>query len=431
MRKLSYHGAVALVLLATGCSDKFWGDKYAVRNEAIGPDTALITNADYRAIHRIRTTEVRAVGFYPEIVEVEPNGTKRTTVDPHELWRYDYVPREVLCSEPSPDVVRTVQAAFSGGFSGSGSVANPVAAGLSGGNSLDIAVAARADAARSEAVGQLTRRIATIQLLRDGLYQACLAYANGALTSETYTTIVSRYDKIMITMLLGEMAVGNFGSAVTVGGGAAAGTAGGGNAEALKAAVTEATGQRTTAAGAVDSDFDALITAQTKLANAKKDLATAADADKASANASVQSAQSEVDAAQGKLINDQRSLSVADQALQAAKVAQALGTGSASATSSGQVSSTGAQAPAVQVAETLYRMQRLYMNDPPFNSIVHVCLDSMTKPEALRPDLRETCRRVVGLATDPQVLRHAYDSAIDMQKLDISTQSRGTVRAPR
>ena len=117
--------------------------------------------------------------------------------------------------------------------------------------------------------------------------------------------------------------------------------------------------------------------------------------------------------------------------MQAAKVAQALGTGSASATSSGQVSGTGAQAPAVQVAQTLYRMQRLYMNDPPFNSIVHVCLDSMTKPEALRPDLRETCRRVVGLATDPQVLRHAYDSAFDMQKLDISTQSRGTVRAPR
>ncbi len=55
----------------------------------------------------------------------------------------------------------------------------------------------------AEAMAQLGQRLATIQLLRDGLYRACEAYANGALDKSSYSMILSRFDDTMITLLLG------------------------------------------------------------------------------------------------------------------------------------------------------------------------------------------------------------------------------------
>jgi hypothetical protein len=48
----------------------------------------------------------------------------------------------------------------------------------------------------------------TIQYLRDGLYQACQAYANGAITSTAYSVILGHIDETLATTMMAEAAAG-------------------------------------------------------------------------------------------------------------------------------------------------------------------------------------------------------------------------------
>lgn len=122
-------------------------------------------------------------------------------------------PTRVFCAEPSPDVAKAVQESF--GFGGGAAVDIPT----QGSGTVAISIAK----ARAEAAAQLGERLATIQLLRDGLYRACEAYANGAFNEVTYAVLLSRYDDTMVTMLMGELAAGAFGRELaTLGGGSSA-----------------------------------------------------------------------------------------------------------------------------------------------------------------------------------------------------------------
>ena len=176
----------SISLLAAACSGS---TIHEIEN--LGRDKTLVTSTDVRVINRI---PVRAFG----------NGR--------------VIPESISCAEPSPDVAKAVSESFnlSGsfetGFAGPGVSPNVAAAMVN---------------ARSEAIAQLTQRLATIQLLRDGLYRACEAYANGAINSTTYAVILSRFDDTMVTMLMGELAAGNFGGRM-----AGLGTAAGGSASA-------------------------------------------------------------------------------------------------------------------------------------------------------------------------------------------------------
>ena len=102
-------------------------------------------------------------------------------------------PQRIVCAEPSPDVATTVANSISGGFSlfGRGS----------------------ASFSKSEAEGlvQLAERTVTVQLLRDQMYRACEAYANGAITGTTYSLITSKNNKTMVSLMLGEIAGGGVG----------------------------------------------------------------------------------------------------------------------------------------------------------------------------------------------------------------------------
>ena len=102
-------------------------------------------------------------------------------------------PNRIICAEPSPDVATTIASSFSGGFNfpnfGNTSIS----------------------AAQVEGLVQLGERTATIQLLRDKMYQTCLAYANGAISGTTYSFIMSRLDDTIVTLLMGETAGGAFG----------------------------------------------------------------------------------------------------------------------------------------------------------------------------------------------------------------------------
>lgn len=155
----------------------------------------LVTSADLRVINRVKVV----------------SDNDRGRIKP------DYV----TCAEPSPDVAKAVATAFE--------LAGKVKAeGLPQGIEPELALAI--SRSRAESVAQLAERLATIQLLRDGLYRACEAYANGAISETTYAVMLSRYDDTMVTMLLGEFAAGAFGRSLATLGGAAKGGADTGDA---------------------------------------------------------------------------------------------------------------------------------------------------------------------------------------------------------
>jgi hypothetical protein len=119
--------------------------------------------------------------------------------------------QHIFCAEPSPDVAKAVQNAF--GLGAGARALHP--SGVEGQLKTDLT------SAQVQALAQLGERMATIQLLRDGLYRACEAYANGAFSEVTYAVLLSRYDDSMITLLFGELAAGNFGRSLVGLGGSA------------------------------------------------------------------------------------------------------------------------------------------------------------------------------------------------------------------
>jgi hypothetical protein len=115
--------------------------------------------------------------------------TRIVTQRPHPM----FPGRQVICTEPSPDVAKAL------------STARQLTA--SGGNGTASASLA-ASAATASAVAELAGRSTALLGLRDGLYRACEAYANGALGDSAYALVLSRYGQIMITLFLGQDAGG-------------------------------------------------------------------------------------------------------------------------------------------------------------------------------------------------------------------------------
>lgn len=174
--------AVAAIALAgSGCGE--------VRQQSLRGGEMVMTTANYRAINQT------PAGDSPVVGRVKP--------------------AYITCAEPSPDVAKAVSTALDIGASGSVT--------LPSGVSPEIALAI--SRARAEALVQLTERLATTQLLRDGLHSACEAYANGAISDTTYAVMLSRFDKTMVTMLLGELAAGAFGRPLAAAGAGSEGTA--------------------------------------------------------------------------------------------------------------------------------------------------------------------------------------------------------------
>lgn len=97
-------------------------------------------------------------------------------------------PERIVCAEPSPDVASIVANTFGFGLNilGKGNAA------VSGG--------------QASALAQLAERTVTVQLLRDQMYRACEAYANGAISGTEYSLLMSRNNDSMVTLMLGESA---------------------------------------------------------------------------------------------------------------------------------------------------------------------------------------------------------------------------------
>ena len=91
--------------------------------------------------------------------------------------------RRVICAEPSPDTAVGIAASASAAANVQGKVDAKLASSV------------------AEAVQSVGRRTQTIQLLRDGLYRACEAYMNGAITQEEYRLLLARISAFSVTIL--------------------------------------------------------------------------------------------------------------------------------------------------------------------------------------------------------------------------------------
>ncbi len=91
----------------------------------------------------------------------------------------------VVCTEPSPDVAKALATAL-----------ELSAKSQTVGGSLS--------ASSSEAVAELAGRSTALLGLRDGLFKACEAYANGIIGDDAYALVLSRYGQLMTTLFLGQ-----------------------------------------------------------------------------------------------------------------------------------------------------------------------------------------------------------------------------------
>jgi hypothetical protein len=94
--------------------------------------------------------------------------------------------RRILCAEPSPDALSALSSAFR--FKGNV-------------ETQKIGVGAELDKSFKEAVTNIGKRTVTIQLLRDGFYRACEAYANGLLEEFGYGLILNQIDNLMVKLV--------------------------------------------------------------------------------------------------------------------------------------------------------------------------------------------------------------------------------------
>ena len=105
------------------------------------------------------------------------------------MQRNDHLGRTVTCTEPSPDVAKAVSTIAS---------IQAEAKGVSGSAAFG----------SQEALAELAGRSTALLGLRDGLFRACEAYANGAIGDDAYALIISRYGQVMATLFLGQDAMG-------------------------------------------------------------------------------------------------------------------------------------------------------------------------------------------------------------------------------
>lgn len=108
---------------------------------------------------------------------------KQRTIISRQVGPADATSKRIVCAEPSPDaLVAVAQAA----------AAQAQVAGKGGGG---------ISFSMSESAASIGIRTATIQLLRDALYRACEAYANGAIDNFGYALILNKIDDVMLALL--------------------------------------------------------------------------------------------------------------------------------------------------------------------------------------------------------------------------------------
>ncbi len=177
---------LAVALSTTGCAI-LEGDPYQLESLTVGtPLERLFTVDSVSPLRGIAVDAKQRFVWSPHInVRTIAKPDKDGNIEPS-IER-----RAILCAEPSPDVLTAI--------------ANTIDIELrdksvrTGGDSAE--TAAKLAGSLSETAETIGNRTQVIQLLRDGFYRACEAYANGALDDFGYSMVLSHIDLFMLQLL--------------------------------------------------------------------------------------------------------------------------------------------------------------------------------------------------------------------------------------
>ena len=182
MQNLVVLSAIGLSLLLGGCTEN---DQSIYRTVDLSKGSTLLTDAKTRTVLNLAPASGSSPGYI--------------------------IPSRIICAEPSPDVAQAVSKSFGAELS--------AAVASEGSGQAQVA------AAQAASIAELGKRLAAVQALRDGLYRACEAYANGAITDASYAAILGGYRTTLETTLFGDfLASRDSASAVASAGGNASTT---------------------------------------------------------------------------------------------------------------------------------------------------------------------------------------------------------------
>ncbi len=307
---------VAIVLAAVslvGCER--WNSIF--RHENMSGSQTLVTDAKQRIV---TSTEIQTSPFLGRIK-----------------------PHRVICAESSPDVAQAISQSMASSLQAAIEKANVTASG-----------AAQFTGATTASIAQLGERLGTIQLLRDKLYRACEAYANGAVSATVYTIMLSRLDKTMVTLLQSEMAAGAFGRQLASAGGTSQGST-------------------MPAAGMED------------LNKARAEVTEAAENVKTRTNEFDKAPGAEKENAKKRLEQAEKELVVKELALLSLERAYARSVASSSA-ASGVGTIAGNQCCPTDAAEDIVTLQRQYLDSNETATLLDACITSMDVAREPRED---------------------------------------------
>ena len=101
-----------------------------------------------------------------------------------------------VCVEPSPDVAKAISDAIK---ETTGAEVDGLKA--LGGTGASVTLNQGLSQTQNASLAQLGRRLATTQLMRDGVYRLCEGFANGAISNAEYGFALSRYGDTMVSLL--------------------------------------------------------------------------------------------------------------------------------------------------------------------------------------------------------------------------------------
>ena len=158
MQSLAISSTIGLSLLLGGCTEN---DQSIYRTVDLSQGSTLLTDAKTRTVLNMAPGGGSSPGYV--------------------------IPSRVICAEPVAQAVsKSFSAELSAAVAGEGSGQGQVSA------------------AQAASVAELGKRLAAVQALRDGLYRACEAYANGAITDASYAAILGGYRTTLETTLFGD-----------------------------------------------------------------------------------------------------------------------------------------------------------------------------------------------------------------------------------
>lgn len=263
-------------------------------------------------------------------------------------------PTYITCTEPSPDVAKALTQATN------------LALGIAERGSIGIANS------QATAIAQLAERTGGVQLLRERMYQSCLAYKNGAISGVTYTLLMTRLDDAMITMLLGETAGGAFGRT-----GAAIGATSGGTASATVPALISQLGGFDEAIKEVETTTASLKTKQDELKTKQEACDREVAAENAKADAAARKSRDDlaVCGETDKLAAEVQTLTVRLSVLTEGLRGQLTSTASANSAISNITAMGGIETkPDAEIAAVIERMQDNFLSNDATANVIPACL---------------------------------------------------------